>query len=50
MAEDLHLQKLLDLTRQMAEMRTLDPLLAHLVEAACELVRSGTGPRHSRPG
>ncbi len=43
MAEDLHLQKLLDLTRQMAEMRTLDPLLAHLVEVACELFGAELG-------
>jgi GAF domain-containing protein len=43
MPDDLHLQKLLDITREMAEMRTLNPLLAHLVEVACDLFRAELG-------
>jgi GAF domain-containing protein len=43
MPNDLHLQKLLDITREMAEMRTLNPLLVYLVEVACELFRAELG-------
>ena len=43
MPEVLHLQKLLDITREMAEMRTLDPLLMHLVEVACNLFGAELG-------
>jgi GAF domain-containing protein len=43
MADDHHLQKLLDISREMAEMRTLNPLLAHFVSVACELFGAELG-------
>ena len=43
MPNDLHLQKLLDVSREMAEMRALNPLLVYLVEVACELFRAELG-------
>ena len=43
MPDDHHLQKLLDISREMVEMRTLDPLLAYLVRVACELFGAELG-------